>query len=73
MKNKTIIMVVKSMMKEMATFLTDKQKYVFCRMYHHGKYDTSVPISNDVINMVIDNMVGSELDHAFTQMENTLK
>ena len=72
MKNKTIIFIVKSMMKEMVTFLDDTQKDLFIRMYHYGKPDYRKPI-NTLINDTIDDMDGNKLDHAFTQIENTLK
>lgn len=72
MKNKTIIFVVKSMMKERTTFLTDAQKDIFIRMYHYGKPDYRKSI-NTLIDNIIDDMDGNKLDHAFTQIENTLK
>lgn len=72
MTNKTILLTVKSMLKEMVNFLTDSQKDLFIRMYHYGKPDYTIPI-NTIVNKIIDDMSGDKLEHAFTQIENTLK
>lgn len=72
MTNKTILLTVKSMLKEMVNFLTDSQKDLFIRMYHYGKPDYTKTINN-ILYEIIDDMSSDKLDHAFTQIENTLE
>ena len=66
MKNETIINTAKKELKELLLECTERQQFMFKRMYSHKNLDLP-------IHEVVDQMAVDKIDWAMTQIERTVK
>lgn len=66
MKNKTLINISKGLLLHMLIQCTDDQQLMFKKMYCYSHLEYSIEQAVNVMNP-------DAIDHAFTQIENTLE
>jgi hypothetical protein len=66
MKNETLILSAKNILKDLLSQCSEDQQLIFKRMYSHNNLELP-------INDVVDRMDTEKMDWAITQCERTLK
>lgn len=66
MKNESLIMAGKQMLKDLLSQCTEPQQHMFKRMYCHKNLDLP-------INEAVDQMGESKIDNAISQCERTVE